>query len=140
MGFWCGENTVRPRKPNGSQLARFLTDLHQKEKLALSTILVHKSVVATLSDPDNCHRLSSHPLVKQVLKSISLANPKQHRLPTWNIDTLISHLSMEIPEKVLKSLYNLGPHNCHSTLMLRTENTRLNTAEHIGRTLRDILR
>lgn len=100
---WSGNNGIDPCNPNGSELARFLADLHQKENLALSTILVHKSVVATFSSPANQDRLSSHSLVKHVLKSIALAKPKPTKPPIWDTDLLKDYLSNQNPETA--SLY-----------------------------------
>lgn len=97
---WTKNNGVNSLQPTGSQFARFLVDLHQVEGLSLSTILVHKSAVSTFCDPDNQTKISSHTLVRQVLKAISLAHPKLPKPPIWDINTLISYLSQKNPETV----------------------------------------
>lgn len=110
---WTQQNKVDKYKPSGSDLARFLADLHQKEKLALNTILVHKSVVSTFCDPNNRYELSSHILVKQVLKAISSAKPKPLKPPIWDIDVFTNHLATKNPDT--NSLYEAS---CHTASIL----------------------
>lgn len=90
---WAKTCKVNVYNPTGSDLARFLSDLHQKEGLSYSTILVHKSVVSTFCNPNEVNKLSTHTLVKQVLKSIGLAKPKNNKAPIWDINTLVKHIS-----------------------------------------------
>lgn len=94
---WAKENNISFSKPNGSDLARFLIDLHQKHGLAYATILVYKSAVSTLCDPNVDARLSSHLLVRQALKSISIASVKPKKVPIWNTDDLTIWLSNNSP-------------------------------------------
>lgn len=89
---WASENGVNRSEPQGADLAKFLSDLHLKQGLAYSTILVYKSAVSTLCDPNLNSRLSSHVLVKQVLKSISIASVKSKKAPIWDTDTLVKWL------------------------------------------------
>lgn len=89
---WANENSVSVSKPNGSDLGRFLLDLHLKHGLAYNTILVYKSAVSTLCDPDSNNRLSTHLLVKQALKSISIQNVKPNKAPIWDTDLLTNWL------------------------------------------------
>ncbi|KAL0810329.1 hypothetical protein ABMA28_010482 [Loxostege sticticalis] len=89
---WCKQQKVEPFHPSGSTLARFLADLFLVHKLAYNTILVHKSVVATLCSPDDAGQLSSHTLVKHVLKSISIKKPTVRKPPIWDIDILASFM------------------------------------------------
>lgn len=88
---WSNKHGVYFDSPTGSDLARFLSDLHQKEGLAYNTILFHRSVVATLSNPNN-QNLGSHPLVVRILKAISMQKPKSSKAPIWDIDELSSWL------------------------------------------------
>lgn len=97
---WANKNSVTVSKPSGSDLAKFLIDLHQIQGLAYNTILVYKSAVATLCDP-NCHdRLSSHLLVHQALKSIKLntCNNRPKTTPIWDVDDLIKWLKENVPD------------------------------------------
>lgn len=85
---WVSENSVSVSNPTGADLARFLLDLHLKQGLAYNTILVYKSAISTLCNADFGERLSSHILVKQALKSISLKNIKDRKAPIWDTDVL----------------------------------------------------
>lgn len=85
---WSKGNSVNTFKPSGSELARFLIDLYQNHNLSYSTILVYKSAVSTLCDPNSDSRLSSHVLVKHALKAIRNKNPKIDKAPIWDTDCL----------------------------------------------------
>lgn len=89
---WAKDCDEDPLNPTGSILAKFLADLHIKYKLSYSTILVHKSVVATLCNSETADSLSAHVLVKHILKSISLQKPITQKPPVWDIDKLVSFL------------------------------------------------
>lgn len=90
---WCETHQVNPSSPIASDLARYLSDLHLVNKLSYSSILLHKSVVSNLCNPDSSGQLSSNTLVKHVLKSIALQKliPRV-KPPVWNIDDLASFL------------------------------------------------
>lgn len=90
---WSEQHHISSHNPSGGEVARFLSDLHLVHKLSYSTIILHKSVISTLCNPDNAGQISSHILVKQVLKSIALDKPVQTKPPVWNIDSLASYLS-----------------------------------------------
>lgn len=89
---WCKQHDVNPLQPSGSVLARYLADLHLIHKLAYNTILVHKSAVATLCSSSYSGQLSSHALVKHILKSIALTNPTIRKPPIWDINILVSFM------------------------------------------------
>lgn len=112
---WATHNKINAISPNGSQLARYLADLHQKEGLSLKTIMVHKSAISTLCDPNNHSKLSSHTLVKQVLKSISIANPKQPNPPIWDIDVLVSYLNQRDAD--ISNFYEASRHTAAVLLL-----------------------
>lgn len=101
--LWANANNTDPHKPSGSDVARFLSDLHQKESLSLSTILVHKSVVSTFCDPNHSGNLSNNFLVKQVIKAITIAasnsKPKT-KPPIWDVDIVLNHLRTVNPNSV----------------------------------------
>ncbi|XP_052758021.1 uncharacterized protein LOC128202292 [Galleria mellonella] len=90
---WCRNKSINPTNPTGSQLAQFLCDLYLVDKLSYNTILLHKSVVATLCNTDMFCQLSSHVLVKHILKAISLKNPKTCKPPIWNVSKLCQFLN-----------------------------------------------
>lgn len=63
-----------PINPLASDLARFLADLHLINRLSYNSILLHKSVVSTLGNPDSSGHLGSHVLVKLIFKAINYRN------------------------------------------------------------------
>lgn len=91
--LWSKNKKIDPHNPTGSELAQFLSDLHLLDNLSYNTIVLHKSVVSTLCNADNSSNLSSHVLVKHVLKSIALSKPKPLKPPIWNVDELATFLS-----------------------------------------------
>lgn len=90
---WCIINNVSINNPTGSQLARFLSDLYLIHNLSYNTILLHKSVVSTLCNVESSSHLSSHVLVKHILKSIALKNPKTSKPPIWDVSKLTTYLT-----------------------------------------------
>lgn len=111
--IWNKIHKLNPFRPSGSILAKFLADLHLKERLSYNTIMLHKSVVSTMCDTELSGHLSSHVLVKHVLKSISLKNPVAHKTAVWNVDVLISFL-----EKVTIDESNFFQTSRHTALLL----------------------
>lgn len=90
---WCHSKSIDTNSPTGSQLALFLSDLHLTHHLSYNTILLHKSVVSTLCNTDTSGHLSSHVLVKHILKSIALKNPKTAKPPVWDVSKLTEFLT-----------------------------------------------
>lgn len=90
---WSISKNIDTNNPTGTQLAQFLSDLHLINKLSYNTILLHKSVVSTLCNVEMSSQLSSHVLVKHILKSIALEKPKCSKPPIWDVSKLISFLS-----------------------------------------------
>lgn len=105
---WSVANNVNTKNPTGSDLAQFLSDLFLINKLAYNTILLHKSVVSTLCNAESSSLLSSHVLVKQVLKSIALKQPKTLKPPVWDVSDLVSFLSNYTVD--LTSLFKVSRH------------------------------
>ncbi|CAG5102904.1 Protein of unknown function [Cotesia congregata] len=91
---WCREKGMDPVAPRGVDLARFLSHLFIDEKIAYSTILVHKSAITTFCAKRD---LSSDFLVKQVLKAISVAKPKETRSSIWDAQILLDWLKLDLP-------------------------------------------
>lgn len=69
---------------------------------------ISKSVVSTLCNADMSSQLSSHVLVKHILKSISLKNPKAVKPPIWDIDFLVQFLSSYSLDKT--NIYQTSRH------------------------------
>lgn len=78
--------------PEPSDLARFMSYLHNETKLAPSTIAVHKSVVSTFANPVKSEALSGHPVVRQMMKAISVTKPPCRKPTTWDVSKLIEYL------------------------------------------------
>lgn len=90
---WCRNKNLDLMNPPGSQLAQFLCDLYLIDKLSYNSILLHKSVISTLCNAETSSQLSSHVLVRHVLKSISLKNPRITKPLVWDVGELISFLT-----------------------------------------------
>lgn len=89
---WAQTKGIQVDKPSPQSLAKYLCYLYQVVKLAPRTIAVHKSVVANFGNPVGAHELSSHPLVKQVLKGIFANNPPVKKCISWAIEDLLAFL------------------------------------------------
>ncbi|XP_044578964.1 uncharacterized protein LOC123261437 [Cotesia glomerata] len=94
---WCQKNNLDPGSPRGSDLAKFLASLHLEEGLAYSTILVHKSAIATFCSGGQSMDLSADFLVRQALKAISTARPRKIKASVWDTGLLFKWLTAEIP-------------------------------------------
>lgn len=117
---WSQLNHVSTTNPSGSDVGRFLVDLHLKERLSYNTILLHKSVVSTLCNTNSSH-LSSHSVVKHVLKAISIKQPRVDKAPIWDTDVVITHLSKINTET--NSLFEASKHA--ATLLLLCSGRRV---------------
>lgn len=102
---WSNDQNVNHNNPTGAQLAQFLSELCLKNKMSYNTILLHKSVVATLCNPERSGNLSSHVLVKHILKSIALKTPKVPKAPVWDTNNLITYMTR----------YNIDINNIYQT-------------------------
>lgn len=78
--------------PEPNDIANFIFYLHNSLRLAPRTIAVHKSVVLTFANPLNSEKLASHPVIKQLMKAVSLTRPPSRKPSTWNVSTLIEYL------------------------------------------------
>lgn len=90
---WAKLNKINPTRPTGAELAQFLADLYLKLKFSYNTILLHKSVISTFCNAELSGKLSENVLVRHVLKSISLKNPKSSKPPVWDINILTNYMS-----------------------------------------------
>lgn len=118
---WARMNKIPEYKPSGSDLARFLADLHNQEGLSYNTILSYKSAVSTLCDPEATETLSSHPLVKRILKSIAITKPKISKPPVWDVDLVINYLSRLNPDT--NRLYEIS--KCTASILLLCSGRRV---------------
>ncbi|XP_026331146.1 uncharacterized protein LOC113238535 [Hyposmocoma kahamanoa] len=94
---WCLKNEVSIITPQAKDLAKFLADLHITEKLAPSTIQLHKSVVSTICEPHLSKKLSQDTFVRRVLKSVSVARPINRKVPIWDPQQVVQWLQNNVP-------------------------------------------
>nr|CAH7721074.1 unnamed protein product [Callosobruchus chinensis] len=95
---WADKQGIIAKTPSPADVARYLCFLHNTRKFALSTILLHKSTIATFSRPPYAETISSNPLVKQILKGIANAKPKAARSKIWDINKLLSWMNENPPD------------------------------------------
>ncbi|CAG5002500.1 unnamed protein product [Parnassius apollo] len=98
---WCKMNDINTTVPTLQQVALYLSYLCVHKKFAYRTILVHKSVVATFSNPELGERISSHPIVKSILKAVSLkgSSALKRKSEVWNVETLLSCMKKNLPDR-----------------------------------------
>ncbi|XP_048484349.1 uncharacterized protein LOC125490131 [Plutella xylostella] len=89
---WATSNHVPTNDPSAENLAKYLLHLRKDIKMAPKTIALHKSVVAKFANPLKCQELSSHVLVKQVLRGIFNSDPPVKRSLSWKIEDLLAFL------------------------------------------------
>lgn len=104
--LWCRQNNVNFRIPNPTDVAKYLAYLYLNQKLAYRTILVHKSVIASICETASNIRISSSHIVKHILKAISIAKPLPPKVPTWDPRELITYLKENTPDT--SSLYEVS--------------------------------
>lgn len=90
---WCHSQDINNKAPDAKDVARFLAKLYLEDNLAYSTILVHKSAVATYC-ATSTESISKNFFVQQILKSISQAKPQSKKIPIWDTKLLFDWLKM----------------------------------------------
>lgn len=95
---WCIGQSVDFKDPPPSSVARYLAYLHNNQRLAYRTILVHKSAISTFTKTSE-QNISSNFLVKQILKAISTKNLKSPKPPIWNPRVLLKFLKNQSPDE-----------------------------------------
>lgn len=107
---FANAKNIKADDPRPSDLARFLCYLHEEEKLAPRTILVHKSVVTTFANPAKSLSLSSNPIVTHAIKGIMSKRPVSKKSLAWNVEDLIRFL--ETYDFDTNSLFAVSRHTC----------------------------
>uniref|UniRef100_A0A8D8VV93 Tyr recombinase domain-containing protein n=1 Tax=Cacopsylla melanoneura TaxID=428564 RepID=A0A8D8VV93_9HEMI len=101
--------------------------------LSYSTILVHKSVVSNFADPSRAPILNNHPVVRQILKAISLKRVPENR-EIWDVSTLYNWISnhppcegshFEVSRHVALLLLLCSGRRVHDLTLLLTSSDRL---------------
>ena len=67
---WCSSTRTEPDDPTPQILARYISFLYHQGK-APSTVLLHKSVVISLANPEKANAISAHPIVRSMLKAVA---------------------------------------------------------------------
>lgn len=96
---WAQRNNIDTFAPTPQNLARFLAFLFEEEKLSLATIMVHKSVVTTMTNPDNSFALASHPIVARMLRGISASYSIPERRQIWDVSILRTWIESHPPKE-----------------------------------------
>ncbi|XP_017476271.1 PREDICTED: uncharacterized protein LOC108366379 [Rhagoletis zephyria] len=89
---WAHKNKVLVDNPEAHSVAKYLCHLYETIQLAPKSIALNRSVVVNFSNPLRSEELSSHPLIKRVLRGIFAANPSTKKPITWEIEDLINYL------------------------------------------------
>lgn len=108
---WAKSRGVNVCFPTPQSLAQFLAHLFYDVKLAPASIMVHKSVVATMSNPDNSSALSSHPIVTKMIKGITFSSKSSSSSESrviWNVSDLQEWISANPPR--LSSFFDVSRH------------------------------
>uniref|UniRef100_A0A8D8Q9G0 Tyr recombinase domain-containing protein n=1 Tax=Cacopsylla melanoneura TaxID=428564 RepID=A0A8D8Q9G0_9HEMI len=113
---WASSNNLNISNPLPKDLAKFLAHLFSEKKFSLSSILLHKSVVATMSDPDKSASLSSHPIVSKMIKGIGASQPPKPVRTIWNVSDLRSWMESFTPS--LSSYFEVARHLALLLLLL----------------------
>nr|CAI5821114.1 unnamed protein product [Callosobruchus analis] len=86
----------------------FLSFLHRVKGLSSSTILVNKSAITSFADPVQAEAISNHPIVKQMLKAISISRVSEKRPIIWDVQKLIDWLKTNTPDE--DSIFQISRH------------------------------
>ncbi|XP_069360693.1 uncharacterized protein [Maniola hyperantus] len=105
---WAKERKISINNPNPTEVAQYLCFLYYKKKLSYGTIYLHKSTIATFSNPLNADKVSNNPLIKHILKGISNTNPRILRAKIWDINKLLSWINRNPPDP--RSLFQISRH------------------------------
>lgn len=125
---WCRMNQVDPHAPRGTDLARFLAGTFVKLGLSHNTMLLHRSAIATFCSGNIGERIASDFLVRQVLKAVSVAKPRETKSQIWDTQVLLKWLStppkdmslFEVSRRTAALLLVLSGRRVHDLSLLRT--------------------
>lgn len=133
---WSEQNDVNFRAPQDHQVAKFLAYLHLEKELAYSTILVHKSAIFTFCGPSASEALSENLLMRQVLKAIAAARPRDTQPPVWDVQILFDWLAtyrskntFEISRRTATILLLALGRRVHNLTLLRVSEDRMLSSE-----------
>lgn len=104
---WAKCKDISINNPSPQEVALYLSYLHRIRKLSYSSILVNKSVICTFANPIRGEVLSSHPIIRQMLKAISLkVPPRNNKKNIWDVDALLNWMKSNQPN--IDSLFEVS--------------------------------
>lgn len=106
--LWAKDKNVSINNPNPTEVAQYLCYLCYKKNMSYRTICLHKSTIATFSNPLNSEKLSSNPIIKHTLKGISNTNPQTLRAKIWDVNKLLTWICRNPPDPV--NLFQVSRH------------------------------
>lgn len=137
---WARSIGIDAFSPSPQHLAKFLAHLYYDENLAPASIMLHKSVVTTMSNPDRSTDLASHPIVSKMIKAItSKASATSQECRTiWNVSDLLDWMSTNPPRT--SSFFEVSRHlslllllssgrRIHDLTLLHMDSSRLQYSE-----------
>lgn len=104
---WAKDNKCQPIDPKPEQVAKYLCYLRMSQNIAPSTIMVHKSVICTFGNPLKSEEMAHNPLIKRIIKALSLERPKQ-RKQIWNLDVILDWIDNSTVAE--NNLYEVSRH------------------------------
>nr|CAI5868202.1 unnamed protein product [Callosobruchus analis] len=99
---WAKNESIDINEPKPEDVALFLSFLHRVKGLSSSTILVNKS-------PVRAEAISNHPIVKQMLKAISISRVSEKIPIIWDVQKLIDWLKTNTPDE--DSIFQISRHS-----------------------------
>lgn len=131
---WCNLNNINSQHPEIQQISRFLAYLHLNEKLAYSTILVHKSAILTFCQ---INESDDHLLLRQILKAIATAQPEKPRTPVWDPQDVFDWLAkpcnsdslFEVSRRTAAILLLASGRRVHDLTLLRIADSNMTLYE-----------
>ncbi|CAK1598323.1 unnamed protein product [Parnassius mnemosyne] len=127
-----------PEKPDPADVAQYLSFLHRVKHFAPRTIKLHKSVIATMGDPLRREEISSHPLVKHIIRVIENSHPSSSKKCIWDVEQLIAWMKtsvinedslFEVSRHVALHLLLASGRRIHDLTLLRIDDDHLKLSE-----------
>nr|CAH7718485.1 unnamed protein product [Callosobruchus chinensis] len=131
---WTSRKDIPFNNPSPEQVARYLAYLHRVKHLAPATIKLHKSVIATFSNPLESESTTNNPLIKRMIKAIEISKPQSRKKSIWNINVLVEwmrkekidkHSLFQVSRRVALILLLASGRRIHDLTLLRVDNTSM---------------
>lgn len=106
--LWAKDKKVSINDPDPTEVAQYLCYLYYKRNMSYRTIYLHKSTIATFSNPLHSDKISNNPLIKHTLRGISNTNPQTTRAKIWDINKLLTWIRHNPPDP--NNLFQISRH------------------------------